>query len=77
MEVNGHNIGEIIKALDAANEIKGKPTVIIAHTIKGKGISFAKTQPVSQRAMTKQQYAQALRECEERIAQYDGAGEVK
>jgi len=78
MEVNGHNIGEIIKALDAADEIKGKPTVIIAHTIKGKGISFAENAAgFHNGAMTKEQYAQALRECEERIAQYDKAGEVK
>jgi len=78
MEVDGHNIGEIIKALDAADEIKGKPTVIIAYTIKGKGISFAENAAgFHNGAMTKEQYAQALRECEERIAQYGGAGEVK
>ncbi len=68
-EVDGHNIGEIVKALDTADEIKGKPTVIIAHTIKGKGISFAENAAgFHNGAMTKEQYAQALRECEERIA---------
>jgi transketolase len=72
MEVDGHDIGEIIKALDAADGIKGKPTVIIAHTIKGKGISFAENVAgFHNGAMTKEQYAQALRECDERIAQYD------
>lgn len=40
MEIDGHNIEQIIKALDKAKEIKGKPTIIIAKTIKGKGVSF-------------------------------------
>ena len=39
-EVDGHKIEELISALDKAKEVKGKPSVIIAHTIKGKGISF-------------------------------------
>jgi transketolase len=40
LEIDGHNIGEILKALAKAGETKGKPTVIIAHTVKGKGVSF-------------------------------------
>jgi transketolase len=40
LEINGHDIKEILQALKKAREIKGKPTVIIAHTIKGKGVSF-------------------------------------
>jgi transketolase len=40
IEINGHNIEEIVSALDKAEEIKGKPTMIIAHTVKGKGVSF-------------------------------------
>ena len=40
IEINGHDMGEILKALKKAREIKGKPTVIIAHTVKGKGVSF-------------------------------------
>jgi len=39
-EVNGHELSELITAFDEAKKIKGKPTVIIAHTIKGKGVSF-------------------------------------
>ena len=41
IEINGHNMEEIMTALDEAETVKGQPTVIIAHTIKGKGISFA------------------------------------
>lgn len=40
IEIDGHNMQEILNALDSAEEIKGKPTVIIAHTIKGKGVSI-------------------------------------
>jgi transketolase len=40
LEINGHDITQILEALKEAREIKGKPTVIIAHTIKGKGVSF-------------------------------------
>jgi transketolase len=39
--VDGHNIEEIINALSQVEKITGKPKIIIAHTIKGKGISFA------------------------------------
>lgn len=40
IEVDGHNITEIEKAYRSAQEVKGKPTVIIANTVKGKGVSF-------------------------------------
>lgn len=40
LEVDGHNLEEIQTALETAKTITGKPTVIIAHTIKGKGVSF-------------------------------------
>jgi transketolase len=40
LEINGHNFEEIENAFNIARETKGKPTYIIAHTIKGKGVSF-------------------------------------
>jgi transketolase len=40
IEIDGHNFSQIMDALDKAETIKNKPTVILAHTIKGKGISF-------------------------------------
>ncbi|MBI2252319.1 MAG: transketolase [Armatimonadetes bacterium] len=40
IEVDGHNIAELYAAYNHAEQIKGKPTIIIAWTIKGKGISF-------------------------------------
>jgi len=39
--IDGHDVAQIIEALDNAEKVKGKPTVIIAETIKGKCISFA------------------------------------
>lgn len=38
--IDGHNIQEIVNALDEAEKTKGKPTMIIANTVKGKGVSI-------------------------------------
>lgn len=40
INVDGHNIQEIIDGFEVAKTVKGKPTVIIAKTVKGKGVSF-------------------------------------
>ncbi|MEK6645776.1 MAG: transketolase [Candidatus Firestonebacteria bacterium] len=45
IEVNGHNFEELILAFEEAKKIKGKPTAIIAHTIKGKGVSYMENKP--------------------------------
>ena len=39
--IDGHDVKEILKALDAAETVKGKPVLIIADTVKGKDFSFA------------------------------------
>lgn len=39
-EIDGHNFAEIIAAINQAKKIKGMPHCVVAHTIKGKGISF-------------------------------------
>lgn len=41
IEIDGHDITQIVDALDQADEIKGKPTMIIANTVKSKGVPFA------------------------------------
>lgn len=41
IDIDGHNMEEILEALDTADTVKEKPTVIIANTVKGKGVSFA------------------------------------
>lgn len=40
IETDGHNMEQILWGFEEAKKIKGKPTLIIAHTIKGKGVSF-------------------------------------
>jgi transketolase len=45
IEIDGHNIPAIRKALEEAQATKGKPTCIVAHTIKGKGVSFMENNP--------------------------------
>ena len=40
IEIDGHDMVQILAAYEKAKTIKGKPTIIIAHTIKGKGVSF-------------------------------------
>ena len=40
IEVDGNNLTEVIGAFNQAKSIKGQPTVVVAHTIKGKGVSF-------------------------------------
>ena len=44
IEIDGHSFDEIEKALDDARACKGKPTAIIATTVKGKGVSFMENQ---------------------------------
>lgn len=44
IEIDGHSFEEIEKAFTEARETKGKPTVIIAKTVKGKGVSFMENQ---------------------------------
>ena len=40
IEIDGHDMVEILRAIDRARENKGKPSVILAKTIKGKGVSY-------------------------------------
>ncbi|PIU42259.1 MAG: transketolase [Candidatus Omnitrophica bacterium CG07_land_8_20_14_0_80_42_15] len=44
IDIDGHSFKDLMSAFDKAKTLKGKPTVIIAHTIKGKGISFIECQ---------------------------------
>lgn len=65
VEVIGHNFKQVIQALDDFDNIKGKPYVIIAHTIKGKGVSFMEgDRNWHGKAPNAEQLAQALAELE-------------
>ncbi len=63
VEIDGHNMPEIVSALYSATRFEGKPTVIIAHTIKGKGVSFMEDDNSwHQKAPTKEQFDIAMTE---------------
>jgi transketolase len=66
IEIDGHDIGQIIDAFKKADAEKGKPTVIVAHTIKGKGVSFMENDNSwHQRALTDEEHSKAILELEE------------
>ncbi len=61
--IDGHNLKEIIEAFEKARQIKGKPTCIIAKTIKGKGVSFMENQVGWHgKAPNEEQYKLAIKE---------------
>ena len=63
IEVNGHKFEELIAAINQADTVIGKPTVIIADTVKGKGVSFMEGQAKWHgKAPNKEQLEQALGE---------------
>ena len=63
IEINGHDMREILSALDEAETVKGVPTAIIANTVKGKGVSFAENVVGYHNGMlTEETYRQALLE---------------
>ena len=70
LTVNGHDVAEVLTALDAAEHVKGQPSVIVADTVKGKGISFAEHNAAFHNGMfTEDQYRQAMAELETRRAE--------
>jgi len=61
--VNGHDVKALIKAFDEAEKVKGRPSIIIADTIKGKGVSFMENNnEFHGRAPTKEETERALEE---------------
>jgi transketolase len=68
-EVNGHDIDELKNAFDHLPFEKGKPSVIIAHTVKGKGISFMENELRWHHGVPgKEQYEQAIKELDQQIS---------
>jgi transketolase len=64
-QISGHNFDHIIAAFEKAKSVSGKPTVIIAKTVKGKGVSFMENNPEFHgKAPTAEQTEQALKELE-------------
>jgi transketolase len=63
IEVDGHNMAQVVSALESAREVKGKPTMVIAATVKGKGVSFMENNnEYHGKAPTAEQVEAALKE---------------
>jgi transketolase len=63
LDADGHSFPALLAALDAADEVKGKPSLIIARTVKGKGVSFMEGEAKWHgKAPDREQLARALAE---------------
>ena len=61
--VNGHDLSQLLKAYSNAKSVREKPSIIIAHTIKGKGISFMEgTMEWHSRVINSKEYQAAMKE---------------
>lgn len=69
LEVNGHDMSDIVSKLTIAKEFSGMPVCVIAHTVKGKGISFMEHNNAWHNGKcTEEQYVQAMHELDEQEA---------
>ena len=60
-EIDGHDIGQILAAADAAGAVTDSPSVILSHTVKGKGVPFMEHNNTWHKAVpSKEQLAEAL-----------------
>ena len=73
VKVDGHDMAALLAALDEARAVKGQPTVILAATVKGKGVSFMENQVGWHgKAPNDEQFAQAKAELEAVIKELEG-----
>lgn len=69
IEIDGHNFNELIDAFEKANIKTGKPTVVIANTVKGKGVSYMENKKEWYSMLpNEEEFALALKEIDMRIA---------
>lgn len=73
IEIDGHNFDEIKAAFKAAKEVKGKPTAVIAKTVKGKGVSYMLNNPAWHGSAPKtEDYEIAVKELNDEIERLGG-----
>ena len=70
MPVDGHNIEELLSALERAMEVQRRPAVILARTVKGKGVGFAENKSFSMH-LSDEELAVALPALEQELALLD------
>ena len=74
IKIDAHNFEQIEQAVEEAKQVKGKPTVIIAASVKGKGVSFMENKAEWHgSAPNKEQYEQAIAELNELAKEIGGA----
>ena len=72
MVADAHNIAELYEAIEKAKQVKGKPTVIVMKSVKGKGVSFMENQAGWHgSAPNEEQYNQAIAEIDATIAELE------
>ena len=73
IKIDGHDFEQIDRAFEEAKATKGQPTVILAKTVKGKGVSFMENQAGWHgKAPNDEQFAQARAELEAAIKELEG-----
>jgi transketolase len=73
IEIDGHDMEQILDALDQAEEATGRPTMIVSHTIKGKGVSWMELNADWHgKAPDEEQGRLAIEELEGRISPEEG-----
>ncbi len=73
IQVDGHDFDALVAAFEAAKACKGKPTVLLAKTVKGKGVSFMENNyGWHGKAPNDEQYEQAKAEVEAKLAELEG-----
>jgi transketolase len=71
IDIHGHNMAQVLDALDKADEMHAQPTIIIARTTKGKGVSFMEyDHNWHGKPPSKEQFEAALAELEEGVARW-------
>ncbi len=72
LETNGHKVEDIVDALEVASRYRGKPVMVIAHTTKGRGVSYMENNNSWHARMPNtEEYAQGIMELEACIAQIE------
>jgi transketolase len=69
IEIDGHDMAQVVKGLEEARAHAGSPAIVLAHTVKGKGLSFAEHNfKFHNGIMNAEQYAIALKEVDAALA---------
>ena len=73
LSVDGHDFAALTAAFDEAARTKGQPTVLLAHTVKGKGVSFMEdVAGWHGKAPNDEEYKTAMDELKARLAEVEG-----